>query len=104
MRVVLAEWPVNFCHRAPRCMLLQPRRLTLDYKEPMDTLGIKLGQVQVQEHDVHEQHDKVQEYEEHEGYDDDLEYQDGDLSNQLFRGQTRVLVVLVKKTMFDEIQ
>ncbi|EEY63687.1 uncharacterized protein PITG_02161 [Phytophthora infestans T30-4] len=90
-------------------------------KETMNTsLGMKLDQVQEEEtddHDVHAQHEKEQEQEGHEAHDDDLENEDGALSNplvnELFRNIPDVrqvikdkpaLVVLVKKTMIDEIQ
>ncbi|KAF1780758.1 PDZ domain [Phytophthora cactorum] len=81
---------------------------------------LKLDQVQEEEtgesedHDVHEQREKDQEHAEH---DDDTEYEDGALSNplvdELFRTIPDVrhvikdkpaLMVLVKKTMIDEIQ
>ncbi|KAG4246789.1 hypothetical protein PC116_g5439 [Phytophthora cactorum] len=92
-----------------------------DEKESMNTsLGMKLDQVQEEEtgesedHDVHGQREKDQEHAEH---DDDTEYEDGALSNplvdELFRTIPDVrhvikdkpaLMVLVKKTMIDEIQ
>ncbi|ETN04941.1 hypothetical protein PPTG_14675 [Phytophthora nicotianae INRA-310] len=90
-------------------------------KESMNTsLGMKLDQVQEEEtdeHNIHEQNDKEDVHKKHEAHDDELEYEDGALSNplvnELFRNIPDVrqvikdkpaLVVLVKKTMIDEIQ